>query len=892
MEFDSFPHPSRLVSAAMKRLLPLLLISPALAGVAPPQVLDPNLKIEFIAAEPDINTPIGIAADKKGRLFVVENNTHQVRPDYKGPKSDRIRLFQQDAAGKWQATTFAEGFRNAMCLEFDPDGVLHLTLRDKLLKLEDTNNDGVCDKQTELMRWETKGDYPHNGLSGMTFASDGWLYVGSGENLQVAYTAIGSDGKKIEYQPGGANIFRIHRDGTGLEITATGLWNGFGLECDAAGRILCVDNDPDSCPPNRLLHIVPGGDYGFNMTYGRAGTHPFQCWNGEIPGTLPMICGTGEGATDILDMRRTSFRRPGLNVIVTSWGDNQIEAYKLVSKGASVTLGERSVLARGDASFRPACFAVGPDGSVFITDWADREYSVHGKGRIWKLSAKEASQVKAEEALVPATGATLNAEELRKEPMGLEKAIARLFASDDPFVRAKGMALHWERAATALADTPVDQIPGTEGRVLAHIMAALKYPRMKVETVPGSFKDPEKTRRELLNPSFLKRRLNVGAAPEVRITIIAAAELRLTELIPDIEAAIKKHSTDREVFRTGIAALELIDKDASAKPSGSLDGLLLKIITDAAQPAAIRSLAMLSLNNRDGSVPTLLPLLKDKDPAVAAAAARTLGAVNKTEVIAPLRDIALNSEAPRSLRLDALAALSGKPEAELLPLLPLLTDKDNAVGREAVRTLRSALGNINVRTAMEKVHSEPLGIVTGPGSVMIAAKHAALGLALGKPFSEIRPATDEQWHEALRSGKGDPDGGRRVFFSAAANCATCHIAEGRGAKVGPDLSTIARSADREKLVASILTPSREIGPLYVMKTATLLDGTTVTGIQSDKETGGRVDIIQPGGLVEKIPHNKVAKIDVSPVSLMPEALELALTVQEFRDLIAYMETLR
>ena len=76
-----------------------------------------------------------------------------------------------------------------------------------------------------------------------------------------------------------------------------------------------------------------------------------------------------------------------------------------------------------------------------------------------------------------------------------------------------------------------------------------------------------------------------------------------------------------------------------------------------------------------------------------------------------------------------------------------------------------------------------------------------------------------------------------------------------------------------------------------MKTATLLDGTTVTGIQSDKETGGRVDIIQPGGLVENIPHNKVAKIDVSPVSLMPEALELALTVQEFRDLIAYMETL-
>src|SRR5204862_7650354 len=116
-----------------------------------------------------------------------------------------------------------------------------------------------------------------------------------------------------------------------------------------------------------------------------------------------------------------------------------------------------------------------------------------------------------------------------------------------------------------------------------------------------------------------------------------AWEQRMKELNPYIEAAIKKHSTDREVFRTGIAALELIDKDASAKPSGSLDSLLLKIITDAAQPAAIRSLAMLSLGNRDGSARTLVELLKDKDPVVAAAAARTLGGVGKPEVIVPLR---------------------------------------------------------------------------------------------------------------------------------------------------------------------------------------------------------------------------------------------------------------
>ncbi len=860
----------------MKRLLLLLAAAPALAEVPVPQVLDPNLQIELIAAEPDINTPVGIAADAKGRLFVVENNTHQVRPDYKGPKSDRIRLFQQQD-GKWSATTFAEGFRNAMCLEFDPDGVLHLTLRDKLLKLEDTNSDGVCDKQTELMRWETKGDYPHNGLSGMTFASDGWLYVGSGENLQVAYTAIGADGKKIEYQPGGANVFRLKRDGSALEIVATGLWNGFGLECDGAGRILCVDNDPDSCPPNRLLHIVPGGDYGFNMTYGRAGTHPFQCWNGEIPGTLPMICGTGEAATDVLDMRRTAFRRAGLNVMVTSWGDNQIEAYKLVSKGASVTLGERSVLVRGDAGFRPACFAVGPDGSVFVTDWADREYSVHGKGRIWKLSAKEPAKVKAEEAVLAHSG---------------PESYDSLFYRDDPpgIPQVFGPSWFYE-------PTTVNLDPFSRNRLLSRSMEIGRGPGEVASIKPPHGRENWvlliRKRNVEVSVAEMRMVLSDDVASVVRLAMIVAAERRLKELKPDIEAAMQKHSADRDVFRTGIAALELIDKDAFAKPSGSLDGLLLKTITDSAQPAAIRALAMLSLQNRDGAARTFMELLKDKDPAVAAAAARTLGAVQKGEVTVALRELALNSAAPQALRLDALDALSGRAEGELLPLVPLLADKDNAVGRQAVRTLRSALGNAEVKAAMEKTLADDSGkVVTGPGSTQFAAKHAALGMALGKPPSEIRPATDEQWHEALRTGTGDPDEGRRVFFSAAANCATCHIAEGRGVKVGPDLSTIARSSDRAKLVDSILQPSREIGPLYVMKTATLKDGTTVSGVQSDKETGGRVDLIQPGGKVEQIPHSKVAKLDIAPVSIMPEGSELNLTVQEFRDLIAFLETLK
>ena len=69
---------------------------------------------------------------------------------------------------------------------------------------------------------------------------------------------------------------------------------------DAFGRLFAVDNDPDSRPPCRLLHIVEGGDYGYRFRNGRKGLHPFTAWNGELPGTLGMVAGTGEAPSGVV----------------------------------------------------------------------------------------------------------------------------------------------------------------------------------------------------------------------------------------------------------------------------------------------------------------------------------------------------------------------------------------------------------------------------------------------------------------------------------------------------------------------------------------------------------------------------------------------------------------
>ena len=44
----------------------------------------------------------------------------------------------------------------------------------------------------------------------------------------------------------------------------------------------------------------------------------------------------------------------------------------------------------GGEDFRPVGIAIAPDGSVYISDWVDKSYTLHGQGRIWRLRASGA----------------------------------------------------------------------------------------------------------------------------------------------------------------------------------------------------------------------------------------------------------------------------------------------------------------------------------------------------------------------------------------------------------------------------------------------------------------------------------------------------------------------
>src|SRR5262249_17984080 len=148
-------------------------------------------------------------------------------------------------------------------------GVVFLATRSSIYRLRDTKGTGSADEKREIVKLITKGDYPHNGLSGFAFDGLGDMYFSLGENLGEAYKLVGNDGTALSGGGEGGSIYRCRPNGDRLERVATGFWNTFHLTFDAFGRLFAVDNDPDARGPCRLLHIVQGGDYGHRFRYGR-----------------------------------------------------------------------------------------------------------------------------------------------------------------------------------------------------------------------------------------------------------------------------------------------------------------------------------------------------------------------------------------------------------------------------------------------------------------------------------------------------------------------------------------------------------------------------------------------------------------------------------------------
>jgi len=847
-----------------------LLVTTTLAGGAEipiPICGDSRLAFTLFAAEPDIVTPVGVAVDRNGRVFVVESHTHFPKPDYPGPKTDRVKIFDdRNGDGKPETiSVFAEGFRHAMNLAFSRDGKLYLVYRNGVLILHDQDGDGVCDSRTTVLKMETPGDYPHNGLGGIAFSADGWLYIGMGENLGERYTLQGSDGSSHRGGGEGGNVFRCRPDGSQLQWIATGFWNAFALQFNRAGHLFCVDNDPDSRPPCRLIDVVEHGDYGYKFRYGRNGLHPFTAWNGGLPGTLPMVAGTGEAPSGILDCDRARLPSDYQSaLLITSWGDHAIERYRPAPFGASLRA-DREVLIRGDEWFRPVGIASGPEGIIYITDWVDRDYSVHRKGRIWRLAVKTGASARiasADSKKVQPSAARgrmqhlLRIDSLRKYPELLDA-----IGEDDPFIQSAAISV---LAQPVFRERVIEEIENKDSKIRLGALLALRRAHYEA-------------------PAPILSKLLADPNEHVRLmALVWAGEEKLTALADRLNAALSAGPVSPELFRTYSTTAELL---AKAKPSSG-DPLTSH---SAAGNKALQTLVMTMAVKRNDAAAIALLSQSEATLQLRLEAVRALAESPTDKANPVLLKTALETRNPAVLRAEAVLALASQPADVLTKLIVLLDDSDATLQVETSRAFRQAVSEARIRTALEKkyqtVHADPLR--ASLTEQLEFALHPAGTESTGRL---IRPASEDEWRKAL-SIEGHPDSGRRLFFHPVVGCARCHRIEDRGGSIGPDLSTVARSADREKLMQSILRPSREIAPQSVQHIVETREQ-SYSGLLGGQGADGSITLITAEGKGVLIPGEAIVSRRSSTVSLMPEGLEKAMTVQDFRDLLAFMSSLK
>jgi putative heme-binding domain-containing protein len=139
---------------------------------------------------------------------------------------------------------------------------------------------------------------------------------------------------------------------------------------------------------------------------------------------------------------------------------------------------------------------------------------------------------------------------------------------------------------------------------------------------------------------------------------------------------------------------------------------------------------------------------------------------------------------------------------------------------------------------------------------------------------------------------GDARRGRDVFTAeSVVNCKSCHLLDGVGIAIGPDLSKIGAKYPKPDLLREILQPSRTIDPKFAVHVVATRDGLIKSGLLVERDAKTIVLRDAQNQRIE-IPADAVESVAPQAQSLMPEFLLRGLTPGQAADLLEYLSTLR
>jgi cytochrome c oxidase cbb3-type subunit 3 len=188
----------------------------------------------------------------------------------------------------------------------------------------------------------------------------------------------------------------------------------------------------------------------------------------------------------------------------------------------------------------------------------------------------------------------------------------------------------------------------------------------------------------------------------------------------------------------------------------------------------------------------------------------------------------------------------------------------------------------------------------------------AATISAGVPGTAMPPnklTDDEIWQivaylrtlqQPIASTTGDQKRGEALFVGTA-HCSSCHIVNGRGGRLGPELTTVGSARSRAYIVESIRQPGRQLtqnrafGEFVSLKydtvTAVTADGRTIVGVPMNEDTF-TIQVMDASERVHSLDKKSLKSVRHEDRSLMPTYDEGRLSAADLDDLVAYLQSLR